>query len=103
MKILLIQAWNRFKSEVPPIIKKLQIILGIAVASLTSGAAITWPGKLAVIGMFCGYAAAVCGGIILALQFIQQSVTVFENKTEVTVTAIQTTVSTELPISTNKI
>lgn len=82
MKIVLTHAWNRFRSEVPPIIKKVQIILGIAVASLTSEAAINWPGKLAVVGMFCGYAAAVCGGTILALQFIQQTTTVFETKQE---------------------
>lgn len=88
MKIILKEVWSRFKSAVPPIVKKIQIVLGLSAASFTAAATMGWPGKIAFIGTFCGYAAAVCSGIVIALQFIQQTVTVFETKTEVTIKQI---------------
>ncbi|WP_147425735.1 hypothetical protein [Mucilaginibacter gracilis] len=96
MKTLLKQGWLRFRSAVPPTVKKIQIVLGMATASFGAATAITWPGKLLLVGTFCGYAAAVCGGIVLALQFIQQSVTVFETQTEVTVKQTTTEVKSNL-------
>lgn len=85
--ITLIKAgWNRFRSAVPPVVKKIQILLTMASGTLGTLAAISWPGKTVIIGSVCGYGAAGCLGAVAVLQFFQQAATIIETKTEVTIT-----------------
>lgn len=72
-------------------------MLGLAAGSFTAAAAISWPGKMVMVGTVCAYAASVCAGVVLALQFIEQTVTVFETKTEVKITTTQTTTASQVP------
>ena len=97
MHSLFISAWQRFTSAVPPVVKKIQIILGLAAGTFTAAAAINWPLKIAFASTVCAYTASVCAGLVLALQFIEQTVTVFETKTEVKITTTETTTAREVP------
>jgi len=72
MRSFLIQAWQRFRSDVPATERKLQLIMIGASTTFGSMAAITWPGSLAIAGTVCGYASACCGGMAFLLQFAVQ-------------------------------
>jgi hypothetical protein len=89
-----IKLYARFVSAVPPIVKKIQIVIGLAAGSFTAASAIAWPSKLAFVGSFCGYAAAVCAGVVLALQFAEQTVTIFKSQHKTAITKTETTTIT---------
>jgi hypothetical protein len=78
MHPILTKTIQRFKSEVPPLVKKFQILLGTASGFFTGGSAIPWPGKLGLLTNICNYGAAICAGTVLSLQFMQRSAAIIE-------------------------
>lgn len=82
-------AKRKFLSEVPGWVAKLQILLGSATGSLTAIAAIPWPGKTAVVGEWCGYGAAACGGIGVLIQFIEKEIKIIDEAEPATASTIK--------------